>query len=288
MEIKKCFCIYQENVKITRSFGTFHFTESHLRRILGDLRELRIKNVHDLNRSAVVSLFEIWDKRGVSPHTKQKRISLIKRALNYSGIYRKGVSDFPRILYKKKSFRIVPRDVLTSLMGYFGPMGESMDPHDLTRYLVFMLLFYTGARANELCHIKVRNINFYYNSIDLDFTKTGKPRVVFFDETLLDPLKRYIAMEERKYLFRDFRFGKDFDSDHISSILRFACKKMKVERISPHMMRHTFATMMVENGCPLISLQYMMGHDDPETTEIYLHMSTGYYRKEFERYMPKM
>lgn len=287
MLFSSLFSEYEESIKISKSQGTFSFVSTTCLLILKEFQILGIKKVFHLNSSSMKDFFNAMRSKGLSNSTIGKRISLLKRILNFRGFFIKGVSDFPVVSFKQKSFNPVPRDSLLKLMNYFRGMDESA--WGLTRFLIFMILFYTGVRSNELVHIKVRNIDFYYCCIFLDFTKSGESRVVFFDQCLVDPLKKYIQFDpDREFLFKDFRFGKEFDTGNVSAVLRWACKKLKIPRVHPHQIRHSFATMLVENGCPLASLQYLMGHKDPVTTEIYLHLSVGFYKSEFQKFFPKI
>lgn len=287
MEIKKCFSEYLDFIKATKSDGTYRFDVSHARTIINALDDLGKKRVKDINREVLYSLSNLWKARGVCGSTINKRFSLLKRCLNHSGIFQKGVSDFPGIKFKTKGFRIVPREDLTKLISYFLKMDH--DGPGLTRILVFFLFFYTGCRSNELIHIKINRIDLVTCSISLDFTKTGSPRVVFFDRSLVPIVEEYISIDpERVNLFWDYRMNKPFTTGKASAILRYACRVLKIPRIHPHMLRHSFATMMVDNGCPLIALQYILGHSNPRQTEQYVHLGSTYLKKNFDEYGPKI
>ena len=286
MKLEEMFKDYSEKVRITKSQGTYRFTVAHGSLILKQLKELKIIYLVQLTAASLVQLFDVWSS-SIQHATIEKRFGIIKRVLKNDHRFIKGVSDFPAVQYQQKGFKVVPRGDLVSLMAYFRSMA--MTPHGLTRYLVFMMLFYTGARSGELCAIRIRNIDLYTCSIMLEQTKNGLPRVVFFDREIVDHLQAYIALDpDRTFLFKDFRYHHDFCPDMVTAILRYACKRLKIPAIHPHMLRHTFATMLVENGCPLVALQYVLGHKDPKTTEIYMHMSTGYLKKNYDLYSPKI
>lgn len=278
---------YIEYVRVTLSNGTYRFDVSHSKSVLESFAYLKIKKTNELKRLVLHDLYDLYEKRGVCNSTINKRISLLKRTLNYSGIFIKGVSDFPTIKYKEKSFKVVPKDDLIKLIQYFNQQPD--DAPGLTRKLIFYLLFYTGCRVNELIHIEINNIDLYSCTIMLNYTKTGKPRIVFYDQNIDVVLKKYIEVEPtRKYLFNDYRLGNEFTIYHVESILRYACKKIKINRVSPHMFRHTFATMMIENGCPLVALQFILGHSKPQQTERYMHLGKTYLKGNFDAYKPKI
>jgi len=285
MLISNVFNDYLDFIKVSKSDGTYRFDLSHGCTLLSDMGFLGLKKVKDLSRDSLYQLSEVWKNRGVCSSTINKRFSLLKRSLNYSGFFVQGVSDFPSIKFKTKGFRVVPHDDLLKLMSYFWLVNH--DAQGLTRLLVFFLLFYTGCRSNELVHIRIELIDLVTCSISLDFTKTGSPRVVFFDQGLVPFIQEYILMDpERDLLFKDFRYSKPFSTSKVSAILRYACKVLNIPRIHPHMLRHTFASMMVNNGCPLIALQYILGHSNPRQTEQYIHLGSNYLRKNFDDHFP--
>jgi integrase/recombinase XerC/integrase/recombinase XerD len=287
MEIKKCFFEYLEFIKATKSDGTYRFDLSHGQTILSSLDTLGKRKIRDLNRETLYTLSEIWKARGVCGSTINKRFCLMKRALAYSGVTVKGVSDFPGIKFKTKRFHTVPREDLVKLINHF--LIKDHTAPELTRTIVFFLYFYTGCRSNELVHIRIDRIDLETCSISLDFTKTGVPRVVFFDQMLSPYIREYISIRpERDLLFWDFRMNRPFSTGKASSILRYACQKLKIPRVHPHMLRHTFASMMVDNGCPLIALQYILGHANPRQTEQYIHLGSTYLKKSFDDFGPKI
>jgi integrase len=278
---------YLDYVEVSLSNGTYRFDLSHSNCLIDSFQLISLRKVKELSRQKIYDLYYLWKNRGVCESTINKRISLLKRILNYSGIFIKGVSDFPTIKFKHKSFKVIPKDDLIKLIHYFNNQEDF--PVGLTRKLIFYLLFYTGCRVNELIHIEILNIDLNSCSILLEHTKNGKPRIVFYDQFLDIILKNYIDIEpQRKYLFKDYRLQNDFNINIVESVLRYACKKLMIRRVSPHMFRHTFATIMIENGCSLVALQYILGHSNPMQTEKYMHLGRTYLKKNFDDHKPKI
>lgn len=278
---------YLIHVKVTLSDGTYRFDVSHSNSLIDSFQYLSVTKINQITRQKIYDLCNYWKDRDVSDSTINKRISLLKRTLKHSNITLKGVSDFPTIKFKEKCFKTIPKDDLMKLIQYFN--HQKNDPPGLTRKLIFYLLYYTGCRVNELVHIEISNIDLGLCSIMLDHTKTGKPRVVFFDQIINDILKLYIELDpKRKYLFKNYHSSSNFSIYHVESVLRYACKKIKINRVSPHMFRHTFATMMIENGCSLVGLQFILGHSNPKQTERYMHLGNSYLKSEFDLHKPKL
>jgi len=287
MHINECFTEYLHYIEVTMSEGTHRFNSNHIRTIITDLHQIGVKRTNDVSRKTLYELYDLWKSRGVTESTIEKRFGIIKRTLRYSGINRHGVVDFPPIRFKRKGIKTVPREDLIKLIRYFHEKPKT--PKGTTRYLIFFMLFYTGVRVNELVHIEINNIDFENGSIVLDMTKTGKSRTVFYDLSLNERLLEYVKMEpRRKYLFWNYSTNKPYSAQNTEALLRYACKMLGIRRESPHKFRHTFATMMIDNGCPLVGLQLLLGHSRPEQTEQYLHLGNSYLKRHFDEFKPKL
>jgi site-specific recombinase XerD len=287
MLINECFSEYLNHINVTMSDGTYRFNSSHIITIVTDLQHLNIKRVNDITKKTLYDLHDVWKSRNVTESTIDKRFGIIKRTLRYVGINRRGVTDFPPIRFKRKGIKIVPHEDLLKLIHYFHDQQET--PKGITRYLIFFMLFYTGVRVNELVHIEINNIDMETGSIILDMTKTGKSRMVFYDMSMNERLSQYISLDpKRKYLFWNYRTNRPYSVQNTEALLRYACKKLRIRRESPHKFRHTFATMMIDNGCPLIGLQLLLGHSRPEQTEQYLHLGNSFLKKHFDQFKPKI
>ena len=144
---------------------------------------------------------------------------------------------------------------------------------------VFAMMIYSGLRANEVLSLKFADIDMENRVINVNNGKGGKDRVV----PMASALHRYL----QEYLDDRDRIGKDSEFFFVTlrgngiwtykSLHRVVCRVRKGTGIdfSPHKLRHTFATLMLEGGCDLFSLQKMMGHSDIKTTTIYLSASVN-------------
>lgn len=287
MKLEKLFQEYLINVGSTKASGSLRFAESHCKSLLVNLAKICVHDTRQLNRILIDALVSLYKRNGCSFNTIDKRICLLKRILAFGAFHIPGVSNYPHVIYKRSSFQVVHRPELVKLLGYFRNL--KMDPFGMTRYLIFMLLLYTGCRSNELINIRISNIDVETSSIVLDVTKTGSPRIVFYNKDLNAILLDYIRYKpDRDCLFFDTRYGKPFTIYHVYAILRYAAKKLQIKQLHPHMLRHTMATMLVEAGAPIVSVQYILGHKSSKTTDIYLHMSTSYLKRSFDQYYPKL
>ena len=142
------------------------------------------------------------------------------------------------------------------------------------------VMYSSGLRVSELLSLKIKQINLEKGVIDI-IGKGNKQRKVPIGEYALDFVNKYI--EEHRihnkgrrsnYLFLN-RYGKPLSRQYFfMQIKKYAEQAMIDKEISPHTLRHCFATHMLENGAELRALQEMLGHTNLSTTQIYTNVST--------------
>jgi site-specific recombinase XerD len=109
--------------------------------------------------------------------------------------------------------------------------------------------------------------------IHIRLAKGKKDRFVKIPESMINDLKNYCEFESGKYLFESNRGGK-LTTATVQAILKNAAKKSKIKkRVYPHLLRHSFATHLLENGTDLKVIQKLLGHSDIKTTQIYTQIS---------------
>lgn len=286
MKIDLLFDNYLNYIKVKSSKGNYSFNKSHLRLVLKWFHENRIYDHKKINSNEVNKfLIYLKDVRKNKNNSIKKNLDCLKRALKYNDIEIKGINKIKITNIQIKRFNILTESELQKTLKYYYNLDRS-DHHLLTKYLIFMLLLYTGARRNELINIKISDIDFESNAIILSKTKSGYPRIVFFKDFIKDDLIKYIQLKEREFLFYNFRYNHKFTPENLSAMFRYDKKILRLKNYSAHMLRHTFATLMVENGCSIPALQLLLGHSSSKTTDIYLHMSIKRVKKDFENFFP--
>jgi site-specific recombinase XerD len=164
---------------------------------------------------------------------------------------------------------------------------EGADVKSLRDKAILELLFSTGLRVSELCSLP-RDINLASDELSIR-GKGGKIRVVFISEQARSALKKYLAartdMEEGLFIRLDHQppvsqkkyLGKKYgnlDRHSIERIVRFYATKAGISRrVTPHIIRHVFATDLLQNGADIRSVQMLLGHSNISTTQIYTHVT---------------
>ena len=159
--------------------------------------------------------------------------------------------------------------------------------------LILELLYVTGIRVSELVNIKLRDINTYNKEIKI-LGKGSKERIVMYSSDCAKLLDEYIKDKRRmlnkqnsEYLILNKNGGK-MSTTSVREILNklklLSCTNSKV---SPHMLRHTFATDMLNNGADLVSVKELLGHESLDTTSIYTHVSNEQIKKIYNNTHPR-
>lgn len=155
------------------------------------------------------------------------------------------------------------------------------------------LLYSTGIRITELVELKLNNIDFNDELIRV-MGKGSKERIIPLGEEAIKYLSLYVNQyrnlilktKTSNYLFIN-NFGNKMSRQGFFKILKKECKDQGIEKnISPHTLRHSFATHMLNNGADLRIIQELLGHSDISTTQIYTHLSKEKIKQDYE-YHPR-
>jgi site-specific recombinase XerD len=139
--------------------------------------------------------------------------------------------------------------------------------------LIIKLLYGCGLRVSEIVNLKKNDLNFEEELIHIKLAKGKKDRFVKIPESLKEDLKNYSLLNASEILFISSRGGK-LTKDTIQKIVQNSAKKAGIKkRVYPHLLRHSFATHLLENGTDLRIIQKLLGHSDIKTTQIYTHIS---------------
>lgn len=158
--------------------------------------------------------------------------------------------------------------------------------------LILELLYSTGIRVSELINIKLQDINIYDKRI-LILGKGNKERYVLFGNTLKELLEQYLLKSRSElvtntdYLIVNKNGNKITDRGIRYIISKIIEKGSLNYHVSPHTLRHTFATHLLDNGADLKSVQELLGHSSISTTQIYTHVSNERMKNVFLKTHPR-
>ena len=178
----------------------------------------------------------------------------------------------PEVLTQKEVERLLLAPSLTGVVG-------------LRDCAILEVLYASGLRVSELCQLKIQDVQ--DESVRV-LGKGNKERLVPIGKKALEAVDRYLATrnDQNKLLFLSMR-GKKLDRIAIwRMIKKRAIQAGIVKKISPHTLRHSFATHLLENGAELRVIQEMLGHATIATTDRYTHVSRQAVQNSFNRFSP--
>jgi site-specific recombinase XerD len=141
---------------------------------------------------------------------------------------------------------------------------------------IVSLLYGAGLRRAELLNLKLTDIDSKRMVIEVRNGKGGKDRLTILSETVLSDLRRYYKeWKPKTYLFEGSK-GKKYSPASVLNIVKKAARKAGIKKtVTPHMLRHSFATHLLENGTDLRYIQVLLGHNSTRTTEIYTQVAVN-------------
>ncbi len=242
---------------------------------------LNIKNTH------VRGYLKYLDTCNLKNTTISRRISALRTFYNY--LLEKGFVK-SNIFLNVKNPKLEKK--LPNYLNYteIEELLASIDTSNyegLERRLLVEMFYSTGCRVGEMVNIKISDIDFSSKTIKV-MGKGSKERIVYYGDYASKYLEDYLKNKDRKgYLFTNKR-GEKLTIEEVEYIVRDIMKHISIKtHVTPHALRHTFATHLLNNGADIRTVQELLGHANLSTTGIYTHVSSDrlkdVYFKTFKR-----
>lgn len=242
-----------------------------------------------INKEVLSTYIELLHKKYNKPKTAKRKIATLCAFFNYL-VFNEIIDNNPmnKINVKFKEPKILPRTVNTNdLKRLFNQLYIDLETGK-TEYQIklaarnaalFELLFSTGIRVSELCNLKTENINLDEGYIRI-YGKGSKERILQIgNKHVLDSLQYYYNLyaddlKDFPYFFIN-KLGKRLSEQSVRTLINHYEKKLQInQHLTPHMFRHTFATMLLEEDVDIRYIQHILGHSSITTTQIYTHVSS--------------
>jgi integrase/recombinase XerD len=150
------------------------------------------------------------------------------------------------------------------------------------------LLYGSGIRVSELCNLLYHNVDTSQRIIRVN-GKGSKERIIPISRSFINAWNEYKQIREDScFAFTSQFTGKSYSRESVLFQIKNYGKKAGLQkRVYPHILRHSFATHMLERGADLVVIQQLLGHENIATTGIYLHLSTSKIKENFNKYHPR-
>ena len=239
--------------------------------------------------------FATLKEKGKSANSVNRAISTLKSYYKYlqreSLISLNPVHLIKALKTGKKLPVIVEKQKMTTLLEQMESTSETFE--DCRDFIIVELLFGTGIRLAELLEIKERDIDFYNKKI-LILGKRNKLRFVPMYSTLIHELKQYLEKKEKNKLQNNSEHlivTKEGKKAYPKLIYRVVNKYLGMitsqQKKSPHILRHSFATSLLDNGADLNAIKELLGHAGLSATQIYTHNSVERLKNIYKQAHPK-
>ncbi len=232
-------------------------------------------------------------RAGLSPRSMARLISSIKSFYNFlvlDGMIKKN----PAVnLSSPKTWLALPKFLTVKEVESLLGQPDEENVRGIRDKAMLELLYATGLRVSELIALRTKNVNLEDGFL-LCVGKGGKERIVPIGGSAAKAVRRYLEQgrdkflkESSEYLFLSQR-GNAFTRQGFWKLLKgYAKKAGLVQKISPHVLRHSFATHLLERGADLRSVQLMLGHSQITTTQVYTHVSRKRLRRVYDKFHPR-
>jgi len=261
-------------------------TVSSYKNDLDDFKEFLTKIDKDpieINKKDIFNYLVFLSKKKLKPASLRRKISALRSFYKFL-IREELIENDPTIdLTLPKKDKVLP-DVISveEIEKLVNIIPEKGFKGKRDRALI-ELLYSSGLRVSEIINLKINEIDLKNGYLKC-FGKGSKERIVPFGSFAKDLLIEYIEERDKNNINSDLLFvtkkGKKIVRQEINNILNRYAKKSKLKKkIHPHMLRHSFATHLLERGADLRSVQELLGHVDISTTQIYTHLTKEHLRE---------
>lgn len=203
---------------------------------------------------------------------QKKSNSYINQAVNSIKFYYEIVLGMPNRFYAIERPR--NQQALPKVISKEEVLAIINNTNNIKHKCIVSLLYSAGLRRSELLNLKLNDIDSKRMLIRVNASKGNKDRMTLLSKNVLEDLRGYFKEYKPKdWLFEGSKGGK-YSAESVVKIIKRSCFKAKIKRnVTPHILRHSFATHLLEAGTDLRYIQTLLGHNSSKTTEIYTHVA---------------
>lgn len=268
--------------------------QSDLLKFIQFLERQKIATLNAVTRKDILDFLLFAKNHGLGVNSVSRLFVVIKvffRFLQREGLLTGNITE---VMDSPKLWKTLPATLTVKEVERLLAAPEGEKPIAIRDRALIELLYATGLRVSELCGLTLDNI--YFDAGYLRCTGKGqKERVVPFSEKAASVLKKYIdsargsftADPQNRFVFLSRRGTKISRGMVWKLIKQYARKSGIQKKISPHTLRHSFASHLLANNAPLRVIQEMLGHADIATTQIYTHVDKSRLKSIHEQFHPR-
>ena len=243
----------------------------------------------ELSKQALWDYIEYLNKK-YKPKTAKRKLATLKAFIHF--LLLQDLIDFnpfdklettikePLLLPKTIPLGVIAKLISFSYQQIVFAKSDYQIRSAVRNTAILELLFATGARVAEICTLRSDNVDLLGNSVKF-YGKGSKERIIPIENfVVLSILRKYHSLFEKEipdsgYFFVN-KLGRRMTEQSVRNMINFYCKQCGVDmHITPHMFRHSFATLLLEEDVDIRYIQRMLGHSSITTTQIYTHVTSA-------------
>jgi len=236
-------------------------------------------NPNDISKELLQGFLAYLKTTGLSPSSVSRCLAAVRGFYRFHGVEQEKPGIFSPLTSSPKRWMRLPKVLSEAEVTNLLELPISQGPEDLRDSAMVELLYATGLRVSELISLERSHLNLEIGYV-LATGKRDKQRVVPIGDKSRNVLMRYLDEARPSFLKKKVsqslfvtRLGRSFSRQGLWKVLRGRAQRAGIAKaISPHMLRHSFATHLLEHGADLRSVQMMLGHSSITTTQIYTHV----------------
>ena len=245
-----------------------------------------------LDRKSLVQLIASMKESGDSDSTIARFISVLKGYFRYLQAEKLLAIDPTTYLEVRKSWQSLPKFLTLQEVNKLLAQPDLLTDKGLRDRAILEVLYAAGLRVSELLSVKLSDINWEAGTL-ICFGKGSKQRKVPLGSSALEYMTRYLPARQR--LLRGYSSqrlfieasGHALSRQKIWSVIKEYGRGAGIDYITPHILRHSFATILLEHGADLRSVQLLLGHADIGTTQIYTHITDKRVLESYQKFHPR-
>ncbi len=255
-------------------------------------KEFEISHPAEISNDMVRSWVSRLIGQDIAPVSVRRKISslrtYIKFLLKEQRIEKNPIVGLPVLKLSKKLPVVVSSDNISAIIE---GLPENANYSERLNHLIICLLYGTGIRRAELMAIKVEDVNFSLRQIKV-LGKRSKERIVPLTHELAGQISNFMELKASKLLSSEFLLvnqkNKPLYPGYIYNVVKKTLTLHKVNgRRGPHILRHTYATHLLQNGAELLSVKELLGHSSLVSTQVYTHVNIEDLKKTYKKNHPK-
>ena len=266
--------------------------ESYKRDLLSFLEFNKNKSINAIGKEELKKYIKNLNDKKLNEKTISRHISCLKSFYKFLVIDKRINENVSEVLFMPKTKKSLPK-ILTEEEVFSLLDIKLVDNYSYRIKAMIELMYATGLRVSELINLKLQDIDLI-NEVVRVFGKGSKERVVPLGEIAVISLKEYISkyrplmlkQYNNDYLFLN-NHGNNMTRQGFFKIIKSVAKEKGIKsEISPHTIRHSFASHLLKYGADLRTIQELLGHSDISTTQVYTHITNEELKQNYKDFHP--